>query len=230
MSGKISHTHRDADPGQDREIESPGIEVEKKEFDMERNTLLRWVAAVAFATATMLPVTAALAQSASGTVSDDIGADGLKQRGDGSIDDSQPGVRGGEVEMHRERTRVEGEDGSETRTDSFVFVNPGTGVTTERTRTRERLADGSETRTTTDRRIAEDGTVLRERSDTRTRAGHDDIEHEDHDRHERAERAERSDRSDRAERAERPERADRPERPERPERVDRPERSERADR
>jgi len=64
-------------------------------FPMKRLTfaaaasVIAWALAAQGATAQSAPINAALPGSAS---SDDIGADGLKRRGDGSIDDSQPGV------------------------------------------------------------------------------------------------------------------------------------------
>ncbi|MBW2287515.1 MAG: hypothetical protein JRG90_06805, partial [Deltaproteobacteria bacterium] len=50
------------------------------------------------------------------SVSDDIGTDGLKHRGDGSIDDSQPGVAGnGFQRVSRDENRSRDDDGTRTR-------------------------------------------------------------------------------------------------------------------
>ena len=52
-------------------------------------SVIAWAIAAQGATAQTAPINAALPSPMS---DDDIGADGLKRRGDGSIDDSQPGV------------------------------------------------------------------------------------------------------------------------------------------
>lgn len=169
-----------------------------------------------------VPLADAVEVESSG-ISDDIGPDGLKRRGDGSLDDTQPGrAASGEnrVVVERSDVRTRDEDGTRTRERSRTTLHPVSGEVRRRTESRVRNADGSETRTRSETRTAADGTVLRERTRLKEKAAHAD-------RSERSERGERADRSDRAERAERSDRADRAERPERAERPDRAERAER---
>ena len=152
------------------------------------------------------------------SVSDDVGPDGLKRRGDGSIDDTQPGDIGGGagavddfVRVDRQESRTTDPDGTTRRERMDVHVNPATGVTRERVRSRVRNPDGSETRVRTERFIDADGNVLSETTRLRERGA---------DRADRAEREDRVERPERAERPDRPERAERPDRAERPERTD----------
>lgn len=167
-----------------------------------------------------IPWTSASAQTTDRvSMSDDIGADGLERRGDGSIDDDQPGgaAESGEdrVELEHSDVRTRTLDGTRTRDRKRVTVHGVTGERRERTRSEVRNPDGSRVRIRTETRVAADGTVLRERTRVRDREAHGD-------------RAERPDRAERGERAERPERAERAERPERAERAERPERAERS--
>ena len=164
------------------------------------------------------------------SVSDDVGPDGLKRRGDGSIDDTQPGDSGGGGgavdDFVRVGDRLENREPRDTdppgtirREREDVHMNPATGVTRERKRSRVRRPDGSETRVRTERFLDADGNVLSVTPPRVRERGAD-----------RADRAEREDRVERPERAERPDRPDRAERPDRPERAERPERPERTDR
>ena len=151
------------------------------------------------------------------SVSDDVGPDGLKRRGDGSIDDTQPGdISGGAGAVDdfvrvgdRQESRTTDPDGTTRRERMDVHMNPATGVTRERERSRVRNPDGSRTRVRTERFIDADGNLLSETTRVRERGA------------DRADRAEREDRVERPERAERPDRPERAERPERPERTDR---------
>jgi hypothetical protein len=171
-------------------------------------------------------------------MSDDIGSDGIKRRGDGSIDDDQrdgtPSDDDDRIVIENTDVRTRGEGGARTRERSKITVNPVTGERRERTRNVVRLADGSKVETRTEIRTDAEGNVLRERTRTREKdargrdRGRDDADRSDRaDRSERADRAEREDRSERAERAERPERAERSERADRGERADRAERVDR---
>lgn len=165
----------------------------------------------------------ALAQASGGVdrVSDDIRPDGLKRRGDGSIDDDQPGrnaehqdrgQREDRIKIEDSDVRTRADDGTRSRERTRVTVNPVTGERRERTRIEVVNPDGSRSEIRSEKRIAADGTVLRERTRTRERAA-------------RGERAERGERAARGERAERPERADRSERGERSERSERSDRN-----
>lgn len=127
------------------------------------NTTMRWMVVV------LMAVTVAQAQ-----IRDDLGPDGLKLRGDGSVDDTQPGLVGGGVDVPdvrgdgspedspgddlvghpenhiiKEDERSVTEDGTQVRQRRDVHVNPVTGVQREKTETRERNPDGSETRVRT---------------------------------------------------------------------------------
>ena len=120
---------------------------------------------------------------------DDIGSDGLKRRGDGSIDDSQPGQGDNDRNKMRGRNR-----GHENRDDSMRKDDSGKG----RMNRLDRDNRG------------------------RGRVRHGRIERpERKDRSEKSERVERPERQERSERSERVERPGRQERSERPERLDR---------
>lgn len=174
---------------------------------------------------------------------DDFTPDGVKLRGDGSVDDSQPS---GAMPVVTNETVVN-PDG--TTTVIRTVSQSATGAAPERTRTMEMSfdADGrlvqqsrNETRTNAD------GVVVRERSrsmefvDGVPAQIRTDIRRNDAGEVVRTrERVERADRSTRVERPEtvarietatRPERVERTERTERAERAERPERAERAER
>lgn len=188
-------------------------------------------------------------------VSDDLRADGVKLRGDGSVDDSQPGRPGGggfddspgvddSINLSRERETVVLEDGTVIETEERVQQNPITGNIRTRTETETEFPDGSESRVRTTVITDEDGNVLseftrsrekparedRDDDDRRGRGGREDRpDRDDDDREDRPERVERDD-DDRPERVERDDRDDRVERVERDDRDDRVERVERDDR
>lgn len=100
--------------------------------------------------------------------SNDIGPDGLKRRGDGSIDDDQPG-------MVLQNDDI-GPDGLKRRGDGSIDDDqPGTGFGREhkqlihsKERNREILDDGTAVRTRTDTWVTPDGAVVRERFETRS--------------------------------------------------------------
>jgi hypothetical protein len=144
-------------------------------------TTMRWMVVV------LMAVAAAQAQ-----VRDDLGPDGLKVRGDGSVDDTQPGVVGGGVDVPdvrgdgspedrpgddllghpdnhiiKEDERSVTEDGTQVLQRRDVHVNPVTGVQREKTETRERNPDGSETRVRTVTFTDANGEVIAESTRTR---------------------------------------------------------------
>ena len=163
----------------------------------------------------------------------DIGPDGLKRRGDGTIDDDQPGVV-------RQNDDI-GPDGLKRRGDGTIDDDqPGVGFGREhnrlihsKERNREVLDDGTAVRTRTDTWVTPDGVLVRERSETRTVLPDGTKARERIDRRFDAdgniirERIDVRDtdhggRRDRVDSFDRPERMDRSGRPDRPERPDRP--------
>ena len=124
---------------------------------------------------------------------DDIGSDGLKRRGDGSIDDSQPGQENGDRHQMRGLNRGHGN-----RDDSMRTDNSGKGRMDRIDRDNRGRGRGR----------GRHGRI--ERPERQDRSG----------RSEKVERPERQDRHERLDRIERPDRKDRAERPERPDKPD----------
>ncbi len=160
---------------------------------------------------------------------------GVKLRGDGTVDDTQPGVA-----RAVRRTGLDdiGPNGLKLRGDGTVDdAQPGVrrGPIEDRSRRERFVEDGKRI----ERRYDFGGNLIRERirddhsgrgggdrndrSGRGERSGHDD--HFDHmarnDRPDRADRSERGERSERSERAERSERSERAERSERSDRAER---------
>lgn len=185
---------------------------------------------------------------------DDINADGLKLRGDGTVDDTQPGtartrsdlvngikLRGdGSVDdsqptgAHPIRTveTIVNDDGSATTTSTRDLT--ATGAAPSRLRTVETTRDESGNlveRTRTDIRTNADDVVVRERVSTVEivdgQAIHTRTDIRRNDAGEIIRSRERVESASRVERAERPVKLERAERAERVERVERPEKAER---
>jgi hypothetical protein len=146
--------------------------------------------------------------------SNDIGPDGLKRRGDGSIDDDQPGTGFGREHKQlihsKERNREILDDGTAVRTRTDTWVTPDGAVVRERFETRSVLPDGTKARERVERRFDAEGNVIRERIDVR------DVGH--------------SGSRDGVASFDRPERLDRSGKPDRPDRVDRSDSFDRPDR
>ena len=120
-------------------------------------------------------------QTAVLSISNDIGSDGLKRRGDGSIDDSQPGQENGDRHQMRGRNRGHGN-----RDDSMRTDNSGKGRMDRIDRDNRGRGRGR----------GRHGRI--ERPERQDRSG----------RSERVERPERQDRHERLDRIERPDKPD----------------------
>lgn len=182
--------------------------------------------------------------------SDDIGSDGLKRRGDGSIDDDQPGQENDDDHKMRGRNRGHGsgDDDHERRGRNRGHGNAD-DVTGDTARTdnsgkgrMERLDDDNQGRGRGRGRNRGRGNIDDVVIDDTARtdnSGKGRMERLDEDnrgrgrgrgRHGRVDRVERQDRSGKSDRAERPDRSGRRVRAERPDRSGRSEKVERPDR